>query len=152
MEPECGDAICSFGEDCSTCSDCACSDNETCSNYGVCLENELCGDAICTAFEAASQNCCSDCGCGENALCNENTQACLAKIFLTPAKLNESIQNALSLPEFGNYTHTASYDDYFEEQVVKVIVLRCPGNPEFHCEAYVYINQNSEIIATEHTN
>ncbi len=152
VDAECGDGICSVGEDCSSCGDCACGDNETCTDYGVCLEKEQCGDAVCTDLERASQTCCADCGCGENTLCNENVHACLPRVFLSPAKLNESIQAALALPEFADYVYTTSYDDYFEEQVVKAIVLRCPGEPQFHCEAYIYVNQNGEIISTEHTN
>lgn len=151
IAPVCGDDICDADETCSTCSDCACSANQTCSGFGVCVANESCGDSVCTNAERSSRSCCTDCGCGANTLCNQNILACLPLAQLTPAKLNQSIQAALQLPGYGNYTYAGAYDDYYTDKVVKTIVLRCPGNPQFHCEAYVYVDASGTIVGSEHT-
>ncbi len=147
----CGDAKCNAGENCESCSDCACQNTERCSTGGICLAKEYCSDNICTELEKKSQSCCSDCKCSVNFLCNENTQACLQIVQVTQAKLNQTIQKALSLPEFVNYTFYETYDAYYNNDVAKVVVLRCPGNPDFDCEAYLYLNASGDVIATDHT-
>lgn len=147
----CGDEICNVNEDCNSCSDCACSASERCSDAGVCLARESCGDGVCTSVENSTRSCCTDCGCGQGTLCNENVPACLPIVQLSNATLNQSIAAALSLPEFRNYTFDSSYDDYYQDKVVKVVVLRCPGNPDFDCEGYVYLNSQGQVVGTSHT-
>ncbi len=150
--PSCGDGVCDAGETCSTCSDCACSNSsQLCSLGGICVEREVCGDIVCTSLERSTVSCCTDCNCSTGTLCNGNTQACMALVQLTPVKLNESIAAALLLPGLVNYTFYRAYDDYYGDKIVKVIALRCPGNPDFDCEAYVYVDASGRIIGTDHT-
>lgn len=151
VESRCGDSVCDASENCESCTDCACGGDERCSLGSICVQRELCRDDICTELERNTRSCCSDCNCSASTFCNENSQTCLARVQLTPLKINQSIEHVLSLPQFNRYTFYNVYDDYYENKVVKVIVLRCPGNTNFFCEGYVYLNATGAIIAMDHT-
>ena len=71
VEPQCGDGVCSPGEDCATClQDCPCGANESCVNgvcQGGCVPN-------CDGMQCGADGCGGECGaCPPNFNCQEGT-------------------------------------------------------------------------------
>ncbi len=152
VEEVCGNSICAETEDCSTCAqDCGCNSTQTCSAYGVCVENEFCGDGIVSDSE---ENCCIDAGCAQGQVCNEDLNICLRVAVPAPSAITIATSSFLARNN-NSYTVGEITDYVYDDVPVKKIRMQCNedlitgfGDEVYPCDVYLLIDSNGNLVDT----